>query len=146
MWPDLSSTPVAKSSPSRSIRPLPQMPTRRGVVDRAKRRLAGVGVDPDVFDGAGARPHAVPHAAALEGGAGRAGAGDQPVLGAQHDLAVGADVDEQREPVGGVEPGADHAGGDVAADVAAHRRHDVHARLRVRAQAELVGGELGRHA
>ncbi len=115
-----------------------------GVVDRAKRRFVGLGVDPDVLDGAGARPHAVLDAATLEGGAGRAGAGDQPVLVAQHDLAVGADVDEEREAVGGVEPGADHPGRDVAADVAAHRRHELHSRLGVHAEADLVSGELGR--
>ena len=116
----------------------------RGVVDGAEGGLPGVVRDVDVLDGAGGGAHAVAHAAALEGGPGRAGARQQPVLVAEHHLAVGADVDEQGELVGGEHARGDHAGGDVAAHVAAHRRHDVHARQHVGVQAELAGEQLGR--
>ncbi len=115
----------------------------RGVVDRPKRGFQSRVVDEDVLDRARRGAHPVPHAAALEGRAGRAGAREQPVPGAEHHLAVGADVDEQRELVGREHPRGDDAGGDVAADVAAHRGQHVDAGQLVRVQAELSGDQLG---
>ena len=78
---------------------------RPGVVDGAVRRFEGVRVDPHVLDRADRGAHAAGDAAAFEGGAGRAGAGDEPLLVAEDHLAVGADVDEDGELVGRVKAG-----------------------------------------
>ena len=49
------------------------------LADGEDHRLAGGGVDADLLDGAEGGAHAVPDAAALEGGAGGAGRGDEPL-------------------------------------------------------------------
>jgi len=67
---------------------------RGGVVDDAEARFERAAVDPDVLDRAGRGPHPAGHAGALEGRTGRAGAADQPLAVAEHDLAVGAYVHE----------------------------------------------------
>ncbi len=80
----------------------------------------------------------------FEGGAGGAGTGDQPLPVAEHDLAVGADVHEQRQLLRGVQPGRDDAGGDVAAHPAAYGRHETDAGARVQLEAKLAGQQRGR--
>ena len=78
--------------------------------------------------------------------AGPAGAAvdEDPLAVAEDDLAVGADVDEQPQPLVAVHAGGQHAGDDVAADVGAERREDERPRPRVHVEAEL-GGEQRRH-
>ena len=65
--------------------------------------------------------HTAGDVAALEGGTGGAGAGHQEVPVAEHDLAVGAQVDEQAQLV--LVP--DHAGHGTGGEVAAHVGADV---------------------
>ena len=85
-------------------------------------RLVGSAADPDFFDGAHGRPHAVFDAGAFECRASRARAGDQPVGIAQHRLPIGAHVDEQGEIGRLVHARAQHACGDVGADIAGYPR------------------------
>ena len=68
---------------------------------------------------------------ALEGRAGRARGGEQPVAVAEHDLGVRADVDDRASIRSALvrRLGEDHAGG-VRADVAGDARQDVDARAR----------------
>ena len=56
--------------------------------------------------------------AALKGRAGGAGTGEHEVAVAQHDLTVGAQIDEEGEFLAPPELGGQHAGGDVAAHIA----------------------------
>ena len=141
-----STTPVTNISASSDSRPGAADPLGLLALaaDHAVGRLQGVVVDPDFFDGAGRRPHAVLDARALERRAGRASAGDQPVGVAQHRLAVGAHVDEQRQLARLVHPGGEHARADVRADVAGDAGQAIHHRLRMRGQPQLAGGQ-GRH-
>ena len=78
-------------------------------------------------------------------GPGGRGGGQDPVAVAEHDLAVGADVDEQPGPLVAVHAGRQHAGDDVAADVGAERGEQHGPGPRVQREPE-VGGEHGRAA
>ena len=64
-----------------------------------KRGSSVCGIDAHALDGAGRGALAAGDLRALEGRAGRARAGEQPLAVAEHDLGVGADVDEQRDLV-----------------------------------------------
>ena len=75
-------------------------------------------MDVKIFNGAGGGPHAVADAAALKGRAGGTGGAHQPVLVADHDLAVGADVDEQAHLLGFDHLAGMHPGNDIAAHIA----------------------------
>ena len=81
-------------------------------------------VELDHLDRAVGGPHAAADRAALEGRAGRRRGREDAVAVAEHDLAVGADVDEQPDPLVAVHAGGEHAGDDVAADVGAEGRED----------------------
>ena len=80
------------------------------LVDGHEHGFGVLGIDAHFFHRAAGRPHAVADAAPLEGRAGRAGGAGQPLLVADDDLAVGADVDIQgkfgvfKNP-GGQDPG-----------------------------------------
>ena len=88
-------------------------------------------------------PHRIaPPSKAGPGGRGR---GHDRVAVAEHDLAVGADVDEQPGALVAVHAGGQHPGDDVAADVRAEGREDHRPGPRVQRQAE-VGGEQRRQA
>ncbi len=67
------------------------------VADDAEVHLVRFRVDLDLFDGPFHGAHAELDAAPLEGGARRARRGHEPVLVPEHDLAVRADVDEERD-------------------------------------------------
>ena len=67
--------------------------------DHLEARLERLAVDAHALDGAGRGALAGGDLRALEGRAGRRGAGEQPLAVAEHDLGVGADVDEQRDLV-----------------------------------------------
>ncbi len=102
--------------------------------------------EPDDLDGAVGGAHAAPDRAALEGRARRGRGRDDPVAVGQHDLAVGADVDEEPRALVAVEPAGEHAGHDVAADVGPERGEEEGPRPRVDGEAELgrVHGREGR--
>ena len=86
-------------------------------------RPPGFGVDLHPFDRAEGRAHAAVDSSSLERGPGRAGAADQELGIADHQLAVGADVEEETD-VGRIrrQIGAQQSGRDVAAQVASHAR------------------------
>ena len=92
--------------------------------DDLEARLEGRGVDAHPLDGAGRGPLAAGDLRALEGRAGRRGGGEQPVPVAQHDLGIGADVDDQGHLVDEMRRlGEDDAGGigaDMAGDAGQH--------------------------
>src|SRR6202034_1666845 len=64
----------------------------------------------------------------------------------QHDLAVGADVDEQPYPGVAVHAAGEQARGDVAAHVGAERGEEDRAGLRVGGDAQVVGADFGQQA
>ena len=76
----------------------------------------------DGLDRAVRGAHPTPDLRGLEGRAGGSRGGEQSVGVAEHDLAVGADVDEQAQSAVPVHAGGEYAGDDVAADVRAQRR------------------------
>ncbi len=80
-----------------------------------------VGVDRDALDGAVGGAHAAADLGRLERRPGGRRRGEHAVDGPKRDLAVGADVDEQPQPPVARQPGGEHAGDDVAADVGAQR-------------------------
>ncbi len=145
MTPSWLMMPARYISAMTSMMPEPQTPVtpvrgrRRGearivrpqvAADHLEARLERRGIDAHALDGAGRRALAAADLRALEGGAGRARAGEQPLAVAEHDLGIGADVDQQRDLVAEVRPlGEDHAGG-VGADVAGDAGQHVDARVR----------------
>ena len=135
--------------------PEPQMPRGGCVADGAIGRLGGGAVDPDLLDGPGGGAHPGDDAGALEGGPRRAGAGDQPILVAQHDLAVGAHVDEQGDGLLLGHARAQHAGRDIGAHIGAHAGEAIDGGLGVQVQAQgpsaqrrrlVDGGNIGLQA
>ena len=98
-----------------------------------RNRGSRVRVDADALDRAGRGPLAAADLGALEGGAGRRRGREQAVAVAEHDLGVGADVDDERRPRSVGRLGEDHAGG-VGADVAGDAGQDVDAGARMGAQ------------
>ena len=87
------------------------------------------------FDGAVRGAHTAGNVAALKGGAGGTGAAHKEVPVAEHDLAVGAKVDEQAQRVTVPDAGGQRTGGDVAAHVGTDVGRDEYRR-------EGVGGNL----
>ena len=86
--------------------------------DHLEARLEVQAVDAHAFDRARRRALAAGDLSALEGRAGRRGAGEQPLAGAEHDLGVGADVDEKGQLVLEVRTLRQHDPGGVRADMA----------------------------
>ena len=109
----------------------------------------------DAFDRTVGRPHAAADLAPLEGGTGR-GRRRQRALGvADHDLAIGSDVDEEAQLVLPCDAGREYAGDDVGADVGAQRGERLDVAMRVDVEADLPhrhcqrlheGGYEGHHA
>src|SRR5699024_793957 len=77
--------------------------------------LQGVLVNGAGLDGAVGGPHAAGDVAALEGGAGGAGAGHEELVVAEYQLAVGAKVNKEAQLRLVPDHGHQGAGGDVAA-------------------------------
>ena len=81
--------------------PVTRVPAKPGSSDQASLpidadpRLERLRVDADPLDRAGRRPLAAADLRALERRAGRARRGEQPLAVAEHDLGVGADVDDE---------------------------------------------------
>ena len=92
--PQMPVTPVGDGlGEARLVRPELEPMTR-------KRGSSVCAVDPHAFDGAGRRALAGGDLRAFEGGAGGRGGREQPARVAEHDLGVGADVDDERQRVG----------------------------------------------
>ena len=107
----------------------------------------------DMIHRAGSAPHTALDFRPLEGRAGGGGAGDSPILVAQHHFAVGADVDHQGQIIQGVQPGSQQAAHGVrpheARDVGKnpHRAPGVDGKKSRRGQGQPLGniGHIGRH-
>ena len=99
-------------------------------------------VDAHPLDRARRRALAARDLRPLEGRAGRRGAGEQALAVAEHDLGVGADVDQQRELVPEVRPLGEHDARRVRADMAgdAGQRIDEGARRDI--EAEVAGARF----
>ena len=94
-------------------------------------------IDAHALDRARRRALAAADLRAFERGPGGARAGEQPAAVAEHDLRIGADVDEQRHRVGQIRPlGEDDAGG-IGADVPRDARQHVDARVAVNGEVDL---------
>ncbi len=76
---------------------------------------------------------------ALESRTGRTGAGEQAFAVAQHDLGIGADVDQQRDRIGQVGPLGQHHARRIGADVPGDARQHVDAGIAVNRQVQLDG-------
>ncbi len=112
--------------------------------DHAEAGLERVRVDADALDRAGRGALAAADLRALEGGAGGARCGQHAVAVAEHDLGVGADVDDQVDLLAEIRClGEDHAGG-VGADVARDAGQHVRTRARVDGEPELPRGQAHR--
>ena len=90
--PQMPVTPVAATAASK-----PGSSDHRSRADDLEARLERDGIDAHALDRAGRGALAATDLRALEGRAGRARAGEQAVAVAEHDLGVGADIDQQRE-------------------------------------------------
>src|SRR6185312_7512376 len=84
--------------------------------------------------------HAALDLGGLERGPGGRGRADDPVLGAERDLRVRADVDEEADPAVAGEAGREHPGDDVAAHVRAQGGEGEGGGARVQVHAEVGGG------
>ena len=122
--------------------------------DHLVARLQGDRVDAYALDGAGRGALAAADLRALEGWAGRAGTGQQAAVVAQHDLGIGADIDQQGDLFAQVGPlGQDHAGG-ISTDMPGDAGQHVDARVAVDGKVDLhrpqgdgfVGGQGKRRA
>ena len=139
--PLASSSPTLTSSATASTRPEPHSP--RGatspITPSSTPGRPRPGVSLIDLDRAVGGAHAAADRAALERRPGRRRGRQDPLAVAEHDLAVGADVDEQPDPLVAVHAGGEHAGDDVAADVGAEGREQRHPRARVEREADLAG-------
>ena len=117
MVPSASMTPARNSSATTSMMPEPQMPVmptsgsdsakpgsslHRSEPMTLQPRFERVAVDAHPLDRAGRGPLAARDLRALERRAGRARRRREPVAVAEHDLGVGADVDQQHDLVAAV--------------------------------------------
>ena len=90
-----------------------------GLAHDGQDRLQRLPVDGHGLHRAVGGPHTAGNVAALKGGACGAGAGHHKVPVAEHDLAVGAKVDEQGELVLVPDAAGQRTGGDIAAHIGA---------------------------
>ena len=84
-------------------------------------------------------PHTAGNVAALKGGACGAGAGHHEVPVAKHDLAVGAQIDEQGELVLVPDAAGQRTGGDITAHIGADVGRQHHLGVRVGHKADIPG-------
>ena len=134
--------PARYISATTSMMPEPQMPVMPVVAtasanarvvgphvdaDHLEARFERERVDPDALDRAGRGALAAADLRALERRPGGAGRGELAVRVAEHDLGVGADVDEQLHALAAVRTLGEDRRGGVGADVAGDARADVHA-------------------
>ena len=105
--------------------------------DDLEARLQRLRIDAHALDGARRRALAAADLRALEGRTGRARAGEQALVVAEHDLGIGADVDEQRHLLGEVRALGQHDAGGVGADVAGDAGQHVDARVAMDGEVDL---------
>ena len=105
--------------------------------DHLDARLERRGIDAHALDGARRRALAAADLRAFERGTGGARAGEEAVAVAEHDLRVGADVDQQRHLVRQIGPLGEHDAGGVGAHVAGDARQHVDARVAVNGEIDL---------
>ena len=96
--------------------------------DHLHLRLERHRIDPDALDRARRGALAAGNLRALEGRAGRRGGRDQPILVAEHDLGVGADVDQQRDLLAAMRTFRERRAGGIRADMAGDAGEGVDAR------------------
>ena len=101
--------------------------------------LQRLAVDPDPLDRAGSSPLATGDLGSLEGRPGRRRGGQQPVSIAEHDLRVGADVDQQGQRVAVVRPLREHHRRRVGPHVPGDAGGCVDPRARVHPEAQRRG-------
>ena len=106
--------------------------------DHLEARLQRVAVDAQALDGAGRGALAATDLRALEGGAGRRRAGEQARAIAEHDLGIGADIDDEAKLVAKDRRFAQDHGGGVGADMAADARQSVHEGARRDGKADIA--------
>src|SRR6185437_13320159 len=110
--------------------------------DDLEARLERRRVDPYALDRARRGALATADLCTLERRAGRARAGEQALPVAQHDLGVGADIDEQRNFLAKVGPLGQYHTGCVSSDMAGYAGQRVRPRTAVQVQADLRGPKL----
>ena len=115
------------------------MPAGGIVADDPVRRLVGCAVHPYFLDGPSRGAHAMLDARAFEGRSGRAGAREHPVTRAQGRLAVGADVEKERQLFRRAHARTDDAGADVRADIAGHAGQAVDCGARMNGETQFAG-------
>ena len=91
------------------------------------------------FDGAVGGAHAAADLAAFEGRARRGGGAEDALDRAEHDLPVGADVDEDAQLILAGEARGHDAGDDVRADVGSDHRQGLDEAAGVDVEADLAG-------
>ena len=134
-------TPVDATASSK-----PGSSDHRSRADDAIARLERYGIDADALDGAGRGALAAGDLRAFEGGAGRRGAGEQAVLRAEHDLGIGADIDDEHVVFGILRRFREHDAGRVGADMAGDAGQDIDIGAGIELEIELVGGPRDRQA
>ena len=97
----------------------------------------------DDLDGAGCRAHAAADRRGLKRRARGSGGRHEALAIAQHDLAVGADIDEESQTLVAIHPGSQHPGDDVAADVGAQVREEHRPRPRMHVDAQVGCEQVG---
>ena len=102
-------------------------------------RLQRLPVDGHGLHRAVGGPHAAGDIAALKGGTRGAGAGHHKVPVAEHDLAVGAQIDEQGKFVLIPDPAGQRTGGDIAAHIGTDVGGKHHSGVRIGDQADVTG-------
>ncbi len=103
------------------IRPEPQMPWGLVRLTGDDHWVQGHGFDMKIFNSTAGSPHAVLDAAAFKGRTGRTGSADHPLLIADNDLAVGTDINEERQFRAFMHLAGMHPGGDVTAHITRNR-------------------------
>jgi hypothetical protein len=147
--------PARYISATTSMMPEPQMPVtpifateaaKAGIVrpqvraDHLVAGLEGVRVDPHPLDRPGGGALSRADLGALERRAGGRGGGEQAVAVAEHDLGVGADVDQQLDGVAPVRALRQGGGGGIGSHVTGDAGKGVHPGTGVGADAHLGSG------
>ncbi len=101
-------------------------------------RLQRLGIDADALDGAGRGALAGGDFGALEGRAGGRGGGDDALPVAQHDLGIGADIDQQHHLVLPVRAFGQRRAGGIGADMAGDAGQHVDARAAIDVEVDLA--------
>ena len=121
--PQMPVTPVAEVASAK-----PSLVGPKLAADDLDLGLQRLTVDAHPLDRAGGRALAGGDLRAFEGRARGRGRGQQPLAVAEHDLGIGADIDDQHGLVGPVRGFGEHDARRIGADVARDTRQDVDTR------------------